>query len=227
MKRWTYSAAAWAVACAGLWAAPASADSAEAACEIYLKGSDHTKVLIPCRFSQRQGFITIARSDGVTHDLSPEGDAAGTFRDQDGRRAYLESGLGDQGLIFRFQDQSIYVYWNANKLEPANEDNWTAPFTTKDYDATTRLNCQAAGDSGFGSCPAGILRMENGQASIVVQNRLGEQFTINFMKDMATGKPYVNATNREVEARMESGTWILNFANGEIWEVPLSAVEGG
>jgi hypothetical protein len=221
MNRWTCIAAAWAVAWAGLWAVPASADSAEAACEIYPKGEDHTDVLIPCTFSQRQGYITITRSDGVTHDLSPVGDAPGNFRDQDGRTVYRESGLGDQGLIFRFPDESIYVYWNAKMLEPADENNWTAPFTTAEYDATTRLRCKAAGDSEFGSCPAGILRMEDGQASIVVQNQLGEQFTINFMKD------YVNATNREVEARMEGDTWILNFANGEVWEVPLAAIEGG
>jgi hypothetical protein len=63
--------------------------------------------------------------------------------------------------------------------------------------------------------------MENSQASIVVQNQLGEQFTINFMTD------YVNAANREVEARLEDDTWILEFANGEVWEVPLAAVEGG
>jgi hypothetical protein len=204
-----------------LWAVPASADSAEAACEIYPKGEDHTDVLIPCTFSQRQGYITITRSDGVTHDLSPVGDAPGNFRDQDGRTVYRESGLGDQGLIFRFPNESIYVYWNAKMLEPADENNWTAPFTTAEYDATTRLRCKAAGDSEFGSCPAGIARMEDGQASIVVQNQLGEQFTINFMKD------YVNATNREVEARMEGDTWILNFANGEVWEVPLAAIEGG
>ena len=42
-------------------------------------------------------------------------------------------------------------------------------------------------------CPAGILRMEDKQASVVVQNQLGEQFTINFMQD------YVNAANREFE----------------------------
>jgi hypothetical protein len=50
---------------------------------------------------------------------------------------------------------------------------------------------------------------------------MGEQFTINFMTD------YVNATNREVEAKLKGDTWILNFANGEVWEVPLAAVEGG
>jgi hypothetical protein len=206
---------------AAAWSISVSADSTEAACEIYPKGEDHTEVLIACTFSQRQGYITITRSDGITHDLSPVDDSPGNFQDQDGRKVYRQSGLGDQGQIFRFPDESVYVYWNTKMLEPADEDNWTAPFTTADYNATTRLRCKAAGDSEFGSCPAGILRMEDKQASIVVQNQLGEQYTINFMKD------YVNATNREVEAKLEGDTWILNFANGEVWEVPLAAIEGG
>ena len=97
----------------------------------------------------------------------------------------------------------------------------TTEFATDEYDATALFRCKTAGDAQFGSCPGGILRMENQQASIVVQNQLGEQFTINFMND------YVNATNREVEARLEGDTWILDFANGEVWEVPLAAIEGG
>ena len=63
--------------------------------------------------------------------------------------------------------------------------------------------------------------MEGGEASIVVQNQAGEQFTINFMTD------YVNATNREVKATLDSDLWTLEFANGEVWEVPLAAIEGG
>jgi hypothetical protein len=207
---------------AASWTTSTLADWIDARCDIYPKGEDHTDRMIPCTFSQRQGYITITRDDGVMHDLSPVGDDPGNFRDQKGRTVYRQSGLGDQGLIFRFPDESVYVYWNTDALKPqADEDNWTAPFTTDKYDATTRLRCRAAGNSEFGSCPAGILRMEDGQASIVVQNQLGEQFTINFMKD------YVNATNREVEARMEGDTWILDFANGEVWEVPLAAIEGG
>lgn len=197
------------------------ADSTDAACEIYHRGEDHTDVLIPCIFSQRQGYITLRRSDGVTHDLSPVGDAPGNFTDQQGRSVLRQNGLGDQGQIFRFPDESVYVYWGTDRLKPVNEDNWTAPFTTGEYDATTRLRCRASGDSEFGSCPAGILRMEDGQASVVVRNQLGEKFTINFMSD------YVNATNRELEASMEGDTWILKFANGEVWEVPLAAIEGG
>lgn len=210
-----------AAAAAAAWAVSAPADWTDAACAIYPAGEDHTDVLIPCTFGQRQGYVTITRSDGVTHDLSPDADTPGNFTDQDGHAVYRQSGLGDQGLIFRFPDESVYVYWNTKRLEPADEDNPTWPFTTDEYDATALFRCKGAGDSEFGSCPGGILRMENQQASIVVQNQRGEQFTINFMTD------YVNATNREVEARLEGDTWILNFADGEVWEVPLAAIEGG
>lgn len=216
MKEWIM------VAVFASWTTSLQADWTDARCDIYPKGEDHTDVMIPCVFSQRQGYITITRDDGVVHDLSPEADEPGNYTDQDGHPVYRQMDLGDQGLIFRFEDESVYVYWNIDALKPqSDEENWTAPFTTDDYDATTRLRCRAAGDSEFGSCPAGILRMEDGQASIVVQNQLGEQFTINFMTD------YVNATNREVESHPEGDSWILNFANGEVWVVPLAAIEGG
>jgi hypothetical protein len=198
------------------------ADTADAACVIYPRGEDHSDVTIPCSFSQRQGHITLRRSDGVEHDLSPVGDRPGNFTDQDGNAAFRQSGLGDQGVIFRFPQESVYVYWNTAMLEPQEDSSSpTWPFTTSDYDATTLLPCRAPGETEFGNCPAGIMRMENAQASIVVQNAAGEQFTINFM----TG--YVNATNREVKASLEGDIWTLRFGNGEVWRVPLSAIEGG
>ena len=124
--------------------------------------------------------------------------------------------------LVRGEGARILVYWNTAALRPQDDaDNPTAPFSTAEYDATALLRCRAAGATDFGQCPAGILRMEDGQASIVVQNPAGEQFTINFMTD------YVNATNRELRARLEGDTWILEFANGEVWEVPLAAIEGG
>ena len=201
--------------------ATSGADSAQAACVVYPAGEDHTDVTISCTFSQRQGYITIARSDGVSHDLRPSGDTPGNFTDGEGRTVYRQSGLGDQGLIFRFPDESVYVYWNTKMLEPEDANSPTWPFTTQDYDATTLLRCKAAGENQFDSCPAGVLRMEDAQASVVVQNQAGEQFTINFMKG------YVNAANRELEAYLEGDTWILEFANGEVWEVPIAAIEGG
>ena len=197
------------------------ADSIKARCDIYPRGSDHISKMIPCVFSQRQGYVTIQRNDGVTHELLPVGDLPGNFRDSRGQAAYRNSGLGDQGLIFRLHDESIYVYWNTAALYPSDKNNTTAPFSTKDYDATTLLRCRMIGEESSITCPAGILRMEEGQASIVIQNHEGEQFTINFMKD------YINATNREADARLEGDTWFVTINGKEIYEVPIAAIEGG
>ncbi len=71
------------------------------------------------------------------------------------------------------------------------------------------------------TCPAGVLRMESGQGSVVILSPAGERFTINFMKD------YVNATSGEVEARLEGDTWIVTIDGAERYEVPLALIEGG
>ena len=210
-----------AAAAAALWSAHASADWTQARCDVYPRGSDHTDKMIPCTFGQRQGTVSITREDGVTHELSPVGDEPGHFRDQHGRPVYRQSGLGTAGQIYRFEDESVFVYWSTAGLNPSEDDDPTAPFSTKDYDATTLLRCKAAAGTEFGSCPAGILRMENRQASIVIQSQLGERFTVNFMTD------YVNATNHEVDAKLEDDTWTVTLDNGEIYEVPLAAIEGG
>jgi hypothetical protein len=204
-----------------LFAPLAFADTVKARCDIYPRGSDHVSKMIPCTFSQRQGYVTISRDDGMQHRLSPVGDRPGNFRDEQGHAVYRNSGLGDQGLIFRLHDESIYVYWNTAALYPGVSNNPTIPFSTADYDAATLLLCRAFKDKEFASCPAGILRMEDGQASIVVQNPQGQQFTINFMKDD------INATNREVKAQLEGDTWIVTINGTEVYEVPLAAIEGG
>ena len=49
------------------WINLAAADSTEARCDIYPKGEDHASAMIPCTFGQRQGNVTITRSDGITH----------------------------------------------------------------------------------------------------------------------------------------------------------------
>ena len=209
----------------GLCCAPVMADWTQARCEIYPKGSDHMDKMVPCTFGQRQGYITITREDGVTHDLSPVGDAPGNFEDQEGRPVYRQSGLGNMGQIFRFHDISIFVYWDTEASPQTTPQSATAPFATRhdggDYDATTILRCRAAGDREYGNCPAGILRMDGGEASIVIQSQFGQQFTVNFMSD------YVNATVGEVDARLEGDTWIVTRDNGEVYEVPLAAIDGG
>ena len=61
--------------------------------------------------------------------------------------------------------------------------------------------------------------MGDRQASIVIQSQLVKQFTINFMTD------YVSATVGEVDARLEGDIWIVTRDYGEVYEVPLTAIE--
>jgi len=99
-----------------------NADVAEARCDIYPKGDDQASASIPCTFSQRQGYINIARSDGLSHQLAPVGTEPGNFSDQDGELVYRQNGLGDKGLIFRFPAESVFVYWDATWRSPAGFD---------------------------------------------------------------------------------------------------------
>jgi hypothetical protein len=63
--------------------------------------------------------------------------------------------------------------------------------------------------------------MEDRQASIVVISPAGEQFTINFLTDI------VNATNRNVDASLDGDLWTVTIDDGDVYEVPLAAIEGG
>jgi hypothetical protein len=196
------------------------ADWTEARCDIYPKGEDKAEKMISCTFGQRQGAVTLTREDGVTHDLMPVGDEPGAYRDQHGYDVRRE--INERvGLIFRFPEESVYVYWDTSALHPLDEDNPTAPYSTADYDATTLLRCGPVGRTEQGTCPAGILRMEGGQASIVVTSPAGERFTINFLKEV------INATNREAEAELEGDIWRVVIDGEEEYEVPLAAIEGG
>ena len=211
-----------ALAAAGLCTSGAMADTTDARCDVYPKGEDHTDVMIACTFSQRQGNVTITRSDGVTHDLVQSDDQPGRYRDQHGNTVTRENGgLGTAGLIFRFPEESIYVYWDASALEPADPDSPTWPFTTAEYDATTLLSCGTVDAVEMQTCPAGVLRMEDGQGSVVILSPAGEQLTINFMKD------YVNSAAGEVEAELDGDTWMVVVGGEERYEVPLALIEGG
>jgi hypothetical protein len=98
--------------CTGL----ARADTVQARCDIYSQGEDRASAVVPCTFSQRQGFVYIDRSDGVRHELRPKGDQPGAYVDEQGRPAYRNKGLGSRGQIYRLADQSVYVYWETAGL---------------------------------------------------------------------------------------------------------------
>ncbi len=94
----------------------AYADTVQARCDIHPKGQDRASAVVPCTFSQRQGYVAIDRADGVRHELSPKGDQPGAYVDEKGRPAYRSKGLGTRGQIYRLADQTIYVYWDTAGL---------------------------------------------------------------------------------------------------------------
>ena len=98
----------------------ARADTVNARCDIYPKGSDTVSKVVACNYSQRQGVVSIDRADGVRHELSPQaGAAAGNYIDESGRKAIRNKGLGSKGQIYRLAQESIYVYWDTAGL-PGN-----------------------------------------------------------------------------------------------------------
>lgn len=115
MKVSTRSLPAGAAALLLAAAGAARADTVDARCDIYPKGSDQAAKVVACTFSQRQGFVGIDRADGVRHDLSPKG-AAGHYVDAQGRPVTRQSGLGKKGQIYRLPDESVYVYWDTAGL---------------------------------------------------------------------------------------------------------------
>lgn len=104
----------------------AKADTVQARCDVYPKGEDRVTSSGLCTFSQRQGAVGIQLQNGKRYDLRPVGTQPGNYRDQSGRAAYRQAGLGDKGQIYRLANESIYVYWN------------TAPYGRNSGRTTTR-----------------------------------------------------------------------------------------
>jgi hypothetical protein len=165
----------------------------------------------------------IDRSDGVLHDLSPIGDAPGNFLDQNKALAYRQSGLGENGLIFRFSDESVFVYWDASSLSVLNpQDHPTAPYTTAEYDATTLLPCSLGEDSLDQDCPAGISRGNPGSASLSLMKPNGEERILNFDSGEIT-----TPDGGDLNWDIKDGDWYIRIDNQEFYIVPDAAVNGG
>lgn len=199
----------------------ARADTVDARCDIYPAGEDHAAAMVPCRFSQRQGYVTITRDDGVVHELSPTGDIPGNFVDGSGAPVYRRSGLGDDGLIFRLPTESVYVYWNTAALTGGG-DNPTAPYSTTEFDATTLLPCSTGVPNYVFECPAGIRRGEPGFAEIRVQSPDRGERVLQFEPD-AIAAP---------DATLIDGTkigdeWLIVIDDREYYRIPEAAITGG
>jgi len=204
----------------------ASADSVDARCDIYPAGEDQASAMIACTFSQYQGNVYIDRSDGVKHELEATGDQPGNFKDAEGRAVYRQAGLGERGLIFRFPEESIFVYWDASSLsvlKPEDaETSPTAPYTTAEYDATTLLSCSLNEPLNGKSCPAGILRGDQGSASVRIMKLDGEERVLDFDGDQLS-----TPDGGDLNWKIQDGDWLINIDDREFYFVPEAVIFGG
>ena len=200
-----------------LYVLPASADSVEARCDIYPKGEDHASDVLPCTFGMRQGYVTITRADGVKYAFRPLGDTPGNFIDQNDFAVYRQSGLGMDGVIFRTRDESIFVYWHESSLSSLESEG---PFHSGDHDAVTRLRCGIRGRVETW-CAAGISRSGPSNARIEIDGLRGERLVLYFEGEA------VQADDRGVVAELNGDIWQLVVEKGNVFEVPLAAIDGG
>lgn len=121
-------------------AIPAQADTITARCDVYPKGEDRATSSDLCTFSQRQGVVGIQLKNGKRYDLVPVANKAGNYRDQNGRAAYRQSGLGDKGQIFRLADESIYVFWDTAPYQQKPEATSAQPAAGTPVTKMTRRN---------------------------------------------------------------------------------------
>lgn len=123
--------------------APAKADTVAARCDFYPVGEDAASVTMPCTFSQRQGYVTIQTEGGGVYEFSPIGDGPGTYVDAEGGMVYRQEGLGDAGLIFRLERESIYVYWDSSQYTEPSHDSYIGFGTLTASDPGARINLRS------------------------------------------------------------------------------------
>ena len=137
-----------------------------------------------------------------------------------------QSGLGKAGLIFRFADESVYVYWDTAGLPgDSDEDNYTAPYSTGKFDATTRLACSQQGKvtTGNDGCTVGINRgPKTGQAVIVIMRSDGVERILQF-----DGNSVVSPGKGKIRAQRLQDEWIITIDDAESYRIPVAAIEGG
>lgn len=111
----------------------AQADTINSRCDIYPRGEDKASKVVNCTFSQRQGFITIRREDGITYELKPNG--TNKYVDQNGKPVTRE--IDGNTLIFRLEKESVYVY--QGEIAPSSSHSQKRSETPENLYSTTPL----------------------------------------------------------------------------------------
>jgi hypothetical protein len=175
----------------------AKADTVTARCDLYPKGEDRATSSSSCTYSQRQGAVSIQLENGRRYDLRPVGNQPGNYRDQNGRPAYRQTGLGNRGQIYRLANESIYVYWDTagsnQPSQPASSQASGTPVTRMTRRNANQIAVQITeGEFNF----SGILTRtsgnkfsgSNGRVRVMYDRGVGRVVIIN----EATGTEFYN-----------------------------------
>lgn len=171
--------------------------------------------MVPCTFSQRQGYVTIVLEDGTTYELTPSPTEAATYTDQDGQGATMEDGLGSEGLIYRLADESIFVYWDP---------------TIGSVDESTDESSEPSTETAESSMPVTYIT-EDGDDELVMQITEGE-FNFHGYLERTSGNMfqgeddqvrvmYDRDTGRIVVINAETGDEFYNYFYSEVDEGAL------
>ena len=183
----------------------AKADTVTARCDVYPKGQDRATSSGSCPFSQRQGAVSIQLENGRRYDLRPVGNQPGNYRDQNGRPAYRQTGLGNRGQIYRLANESIYVYWDTaasnQSSQPASSQSSATPVTRMTRRNANQIAVQITeGEFNF----SGILTRTSGNKFS------GSDGRVRVMYDRSTGQVVI--------INQATGTEFYNYRYSDVNE---------
>jgi hypothetical protein len=95
----------------------ASADTAEATCEVRKDGEAKAGQSGACTFSQRQGYVDISLRNGESWNLKP-GEGANQYRDQKGNKVVRT--VEGQDHVYKWPNKKITVRFGGNSATTAS-----------------------------------------------------------------------------------------------------------
>jgi hypothetical protein len=208
--------AALPIAAAG-WMMPATADTADALCEVRKDGETKQGRSGPCDFSQRQGYVRMDLRNGETWDLTPT-NGANEFRDQHGNKV-KRSFEGDTH-VYKWPHKKILVtFGRAGHSAAAGVP--PMPYSTNEYRATAYFRCSLGSPTHDQSCPGGIHRGDPGSASIRIKRPDGRERVLNFARGDVT-----TPDGGRLTWGKDGDEWYIGIDNREFYIVPEAAIYG-
>jgi len=111
--------------------ASASADSAEAMCEVRKDGDTKRGASGPCTFSQRQGYVNLDLRNGDSYSLTP-GNKSGHYKDQKGNKVVRTNAGNSEEFKWEGGKKIIVTWASTPSTQYPSASNYRAGDTAPD-----------------------------------------------------------------------------------------------